>query len=121
MATDDAAEADDDVADVDEATEDAINELAAEDTAADAETEEELCDAAHETIFHVHPPLQPLPSSSHVGCEQIFPHAAVDPLPESHSSPTDCDTMPSPHRTVVHSNVQLGPMPLRPPSSHSSP
>lgn len=41
--------------------------------------------------------------------------------PESHSSFTMRDTMPSPHITFVHVDVQIGPLPLRLASSHCSP
>lgn len=67
-------------------------------------------DAAHDTIFHLHVAPHTLPQAED-----------ADEPPASHSSPTDCDTMPSPQRIFVHDVVQFGPMPLRVLSSHSSP
>lgn len=89
----------------------------------DNDKEEEAAeeDAVHAMTSHSHPPTH-ASSSSHSGCEHTKPHEAVtEPLPVSHSSPVDCDTIPSPQRTFVHDFVHTGPMPLRPPSSHSSP
>lgn len=60
----------------------------------------------------------------HVTTEHTRPHAEADDVESvttSHSSPTACVTMPSPHRTFVHFDVQFGPVPFRVASSHSSP
>lgn len=51
----------------------------------------------------------------HDGCDDN-----VEPLPASHSSPTDWLRMPSPHRTNVQLVVHLGPLPFLVLSSHSS-
>ncbi len=83
----------------------------ADDDTGDADAAEDF-EAAQDTIFHLH--VAP----------QTLPHAAADDAddpPGSHSSPTICDTMPSPQRTFVQDCVQFGPMPLRVLSSHSSP
>lgn len=68
-------------------------------------------DDAHDTIVQVQsaPHVRP-----HAGCEE------ETALPGSHSSPTILLTIPSPHRTFVHTVVQFGPTPLRVASSHSS-
>lgn len=78
-------------------------------------------DAAQATMLHVQPPTQSFPSSPHVGCVQIVPHETSAPVPESHSSPVARVTMPSPHFTLVHRAVHVGPVPFFHTSSHSSP
>jgi len=100
---DDRGEDADRMLDTDNAFDDA--DIAAPDAAAD--------DAAHDTIFHVQVSPQILP---HDGCDDM-----VEPLPASHSSPTDLLMMPSPHSTRVQFTVHVGPMPFRVDSSHSSP
>ncbi len=94
---------------------DAAETAPADDVSIAADTPEEAAndsvveeDDPHATMVHVQ-------LSSHT-----VPHEACSLSPTSHSSPDDCVTMASPQRTVVHSLVQLGPIPLRPPSSHSS-
>ncbi len=72
------------------------------------ETEDE--DFGQATIFHLQVEAQ------------VFTHVSVvAPVPVSHSSPTACVTMLSPHRTLVQFFVQFGPMPFLVDSSHSSP
>lgn len=122
---DDFTEAADTTTALDDTNDDAAETVdAADDDVTDADDPLDVADDddAHATIVHVHPPVQLSPFSSHSGTEQTCPHCpAIDPVPLSHSSPTERDTMPSPHCTSVHSKVQFGPVPLRTDSSHSSP
>ncbi len=113
-------DADETAEDVDAGTEEAFDETAEDAEAGTVEDTEEPVplladdfDDAHDTIFHLHVVPQTLPHAEEA-------EDADDP-PASHSSPTDCDTMPSPQRIFVQEAVQFGPTPFRVLSSHSSP
>lgn len=99
----------------------ALLELDLAEDAGELPVDAALDDDVQATMLHVQPPTQSFPSSSHVGCVQIVPHETSAPVPESHSSPVARVTMPSPHFTLVHRAVHVGPVPFFHTSSHSSP